>query len=313
MRSGIDARLSVAAIAVVAVVIVAAIAIPLLFLNYRTVAVDEVRTVPLEGAGRLDLQVTATVGEMEVRFGPLDGDAVKVRATIRGHSGLFGGESPLRINITSANLSAGQAVAVALDTYAPWPYYSLDRVNYTIVVEESLRTALNISVTTGGIALSTASGVVLEGLELNSTVKGAAVSLENGTVLAGNVRIQTATGGSVLSWNNVTVAGPCNLTLLESSGPITARFDQAAPMGGSVNVLVSSTVGEVQVGFGLSGPVSARTICSWSLGEPEMIDRGGFGGTPLWFQSDNYPDGALFSAQVNQTLGNIVVEGRWTG
>jgi hypothetical protein len=210
-------------------------------------------------------------------------------------------------------LGSTQEVNVTLNTYAPWPHYSLRTVSFTIAINESLRTSLNLSVTTGGIALTTARGVVVEGLELNSTAKGAAVTFENGTMLTGDIRIQTATGGSVLSWNNVTVIGSRNLTLMESSGPITARFQQSLPMGGSMTMKVMDTVGEVRLGFDLAGQVSAKVTCGWNLGEPEVVDLGGFNGTPTMFQSDNYPGSARFRVQVNQTIGNIQVDGRWTG
>lgn len=309
-------RLSAVTIAVVIAIIIAGISLPLLLWDFRTISVDEVSSVAPNGSGRIDLRVTATVGELKVVFVPMEGEAVRVRSNVQGNSNLFGKESPLRVNITSGNstdaLGSTQAVNVTLDTYAPWPNYALKMVNFTVAVNESLRTSLNLSVTTGGIALNTARDVVLEGLELNSTAKGAEVSLENGTVLAGDLRIQTATGGSALSWNNVTVDGTRSLTLIESSGPIIARIHQATPMEGSVMMTVKDTVGEVRLSFDLAGQVSAKVTCGWNLGEPEVVDLGGFSGTPVSFQSDNYPDSARFQVQVNQTIGNIHVDGRWS-
>ena len=309
-------RLSAAAVAVVIVVIIAGVSLPLFLVNFRTISVDEVSSVAPNGSGRVDLQVTATVGELEIVFLPMDGEAVRVRSNIQGNSNIFGKESPLRVNITSENATDArgetQSVNVTLNTYAPWPNYSLRTVGFSIAINESLRTGLNLSVTTGGISLTTARGVVLEDLELNSTAKGAKVSLENGTVLDGNMRIQTATGGSALSWNNLTVVGSRSLTLIESSGPINATFRQSAPMGGSVAMTVKDTLGEVRLGFDLAGQTSARITCGWNLGEPEVTDRGGFSGTPASFASDNYPSDTRFRVQVNQTLGNIHLDGRWT-
>lgn len=308
-------RPSKAAIAIVAIVIVACISLPLLFVDYRTISLDEVSMIAPNGSGRIDLQVTATVGELKVVFVPMDA-AVMVRSSIRGQANFFGEGSPLRVNMTSDNstdaMGSMQAVNVTLNTYAPWPHYALHSVNYVVAVNEDLRTSLNLSVTTGGITLTTGSHVVLDRLELNSTAKGAVVSLENGTVLAGDVRIHTATGGSVLSWNNVTVEGSRNVTLLESSGPITARFHQQAPMEGSVKVKVIDTLGEVNLGFDLAGQVSARVVCGWDIGQPEVVDLGGFEGTAAEFRSQNYPGSDPFNVQVNETIGNILLEGRWS-
>lgn len=309
-------RLSAAAVAVVIVIIIAGVSLPLFLIDFRTISVDEVNSVAPNGSGRVDLQVTATVGELEILFLPMEGEAIRVHSNVQGSSNLFGKESPLRVNITSENATDArggmQSVNVTLDTYAPWPNYSLKTVNFSIEVNESLRTSLNLSVTTGGIALTTARGVVLEDLELNSTAKGAKVSLENGTVLDGDMRIQTATGGSSLSWNNLTVVGARSLSLIESSGPINASFRQSAPMGGSVAMTVKDTLGEVRLEFDLAGQTSARVTCGWNLGEPEVTDRGGFSGTPASFASDNYPSASRFRVQVNQTLGNIHLDGSWT-
>lgn len=309
-------RSSKVAIVIAAIVIIASISLPLLFVDYRTISLDEVSTIAPNGSGRIDLQVTATVGELKVVFVPMDGAAVMVKSSIRGQANFFGEGSPLRVDMTSDNstdaLGSVQTVNVTLNTYAPWPHYSLHSVNYIVAVNEDLRTSLNLSVTTGGIVLTTGSHVELDRLELNSTAKGAVVSLENGTVLAGDVRIHTATGGSVVSWNNVTVEGSRNVTLLESSGPITARFHQQAPMEGSVNVKVIDTLGEVNLGFDLAGQVSAKVVCGWDIGQPEVVDLGGFEGTAAEFRSQNHPGSDPFNVQVNETIGNIRLEGRWS-
>ena len=88
-------------------------------------------------------------------------------------------------------------------------------------------------------------------------------------------------------------------------------FSQSSPMGGSVRMRVVDAVGEVRLGFDLAGQASARITCGWNLGTPEVTDLGGFSGTPENFLSDNYPGGSSFRVQVNQTLGNIRVDGRW--
>ncbi|MDW5563127.1 MAG: hypothetical protein SA339_07860 [Methanomassiliicoccus sp.] len=306
-----------AAVILVIVIVVAGISLPLLLIDFRTVSINEVDAVPSNGSGRLDLKVKATVGELAIVFMPLDGDAVRVESNVQGQSNLFGKASPLRVDVNSTNstgpLGTVQSVNVTLNTYAPWPNYALKEVGFTIAIDENLRTRLNLSVITGGISLATARGVVIEGLEINSTAKGAVISFENGTVLAGDVRIKTATGGSVLSWNDVEVLGSRNLNIMESSGPIVARFDQSAPMNGTVNMKVADTVGEVRLGFFLDGQVSAKVTCGWDLGTPQAVNLGGFDGTPANFQSHNYPSEDRFRVQVNQTLGNIHLDGSWTG
>ena len=52
--------------------------------------------------------------------------------------------------------------------------------------------------------------------------------------------------------------------------------------------------------------------CGWNIGEPEVTDLGGFSGTAENFLSENYPDASSFRVQVNQTIGNIHLDGRWS-
>jgi hypothetical protein len=314
-RGGAISTLSIAAI--IAVVALASIMTPLMFLNYREVNITQVETLPLEeGVKNLDLTVTATVGKLNVTFADLDDASVQINALVQGKASFFGDSPPFKLNVAyGSNAQAGgsnMTARIGFDTYAPWPYYSMSLVQYTVVIDESLRTKLNLSMTTGGIVLDTHEGVVLDELRLNSTVDGAKVSFNNGTTLAGDVHIKTATGGTLLYWNNVSVRGPVSVTLTESSGFVRAYFDQVVPMGGEVSVLCLDTVGEVRMSFDVAGPVSAGATCEWSIGEPKVVNLGGFGGDAERFCSDNHPSPDRFDAQLNNTVGNVLMEGRWT-
>jgi len=314
---GQGAALSLAVIAVAAAVILAALAIPFLFLQYRTVDVREEQTIALPtGAERIELNVTATVGRLLVEFVDLPDRSARVVAEVKGHSGYFGEASPIRLDVTASNDTAqgGETVyaSVRFDTYAPWPYYSLSETVYTLQLNRSLRADLNLTVTTGGVVLYTVPGVVLEGLRLNATNDGAVVSLGNGTILAGDIRIRTATGGTALLWTNVTVVGDRTVSLTESSGFIMAHFDQASPLGSDVSVVCKNTVGEIEVSFLLRGDVSAGVTAHGGIGGIGLVPIEGFSGTAALFASDNYPASSGFDARLNNTLGSIEVEGSWT-
>jgi hypothetical protein len=188
----------------------------------------------------------------------------------------------------------------------------LSETRYTVQINKTLRASLDLSVVTGGVILKTTNGAVLEGLRLNATSKGAVVSLENGTVLAGNVKIKTATGGTQLSWNNVTVEGDRTVSIGESSGKITARFDQRKSLGGTVEVLSKETAGKTSLIFRLVGDTSAVVVVNEGINEAQLINSGGFSGNVLNFHSTNYPTSNHFNVQVNNTIGGIIVDGKWT-
>lgn len=320
MRQGIrrrDAALSALAIMVVVIIVLAILAIPFLFLQYRTVNVREEQTIPFpEGAERINLTVTATVGHLKVEFVDLVDNAVRIIAEVKGQAGFFGAASPMRLFVAAENDTArggsNISASVHFDTYAPWPYYSLSDRYFTVQVDKSLRADLNLSVMTGGVVLTTASGVVLDGLRLSATNDGAVVSLNNGTALAGNVTIKTATGGTTLRWNNVTVQGDRTISLGESSGLIDARFDQVVPLGSNVTLISKDTVGETRVVFVLAGDVSALVVANGGIGGVELVPLQGFSGTAKSFLSDNHPATSRFDARLNNSIGGIIVEGSWT-
>jgi hypothetical protein len=309
--------MSALAIGLVVIVVLALLSIPFLFLQYRTIDVREEQNIPLpSGVERITLNVTATVGHLKIEFADLPDSAMKVVAEVRGHAGFFGGASPLRLDISTGNdIARGGdniSAVVHFDTYAPWPYYSLSDQDYTVKINQSLRADLNLSVMTGGVALTTSPGVVLEGLRLNATNDGAVISLNNGTVLAGDMKIRTATGGTMLRWNNVTVEGDRTVSLGESSGRIDARFDQFVPLGANVTVIGKDTAGEMRVAFIIAGDVSANVVVNGGIGGVELVPVTGFSGTARSFLSDNHPATNSFDAQLNNTIGGIIVEGQWT-
>ncbi len=316
-NGGKDAALSVLAIVVVVIIVLAILAIPFLFLQYRTVNVREEQTVPLAmGADRINLTVTVTAGHLKVEFVDLVDDAVRVVAEVKGQAGFFGAASPLRLSIDAEDdtASGGKNISasVRFDTYAPWPYYALSERYFTVQVDKSLRADLNLSVKTGGVVLTTTSGVVLDGLRLSATNDGAVVSLNNGTALAGNVTIKTATGGTMLRWNNITVQGDRTVSIGESSGLIDARFDQVVPLGSNVTLITKDTVGETHVVFVLAGDVSAGVMANGGIGGVTIVPHKGFSGTAESFLSDNHPATGGFAARLNDSIGGIIVEGSWT-
>ncbi len=320
MRQGLggkDAALSAMAIGVIIIVVLALLAIPFLFLQYRTVEVREEQTISLaEGADSIGLNVTATVGHLKVVFVEMVDDAVRIVAEVRGHAGFFGEASPLRLDITAENNTASGGrdlnATVHFDTYAPWPHYSLSDRFFTVEINKDLRADLNLSVGTGGVVLTTTPGVVLDGLRLSATNDGAIVSLNNGTVLAGDMKIRTATGGTMLRWNNVTVQGDRTISLGESSGRIDAQFDQTIPMGSNITLISKDTAGENRVAFILAGDVSANVVVNGGIGGVELVPISGFGGTAKSFLSNNHPATNSFDARLNNTIGGTIVEGTWT-
>ena len=286
-----------------------------MFLQYRTVDILDRRAVPWdEGITELDLQLVASLGEVEIGFAHLDGNAVEITARVQGTAGHFGERSPLDLNVTYCNdTSEGRLdVSAVLKTYAPWPYYTLDHVRYQVLIDTDLPTGLNISVTTGGATVRTAEGTTLTGLRLNATTLGAVVALNNGTVLAGDVRIRTATGGSAFYWNNLTVVGDRRVQLEESSGKIVARVFQGTPMGGAVTLVGEDQAGAIELVLDIRRGISAVVEGKSSVGTVALTNEGSFSGSENLLISANYPTAMQFNVRLNNTVGGIDAWCRWS-
>lgn len=302
------------ALLIVALLVIVAVAVPFVFLESRALDINEQRDVPMTyGASSITLNVMASVGELEVSFDELDGKAAEVLAEVEGKASYFGNEEPLNLTLEHSYDAGSRRITVnvSFNAYAPWPYYSLDRTHFTVVVNSSLITSLDLKVTTGGINVTTIPGVVLEGLSLNATSKGAVVSLNNGTTLAGDVRIHTATGGTHFRWYNVNVTNYPTVMLSESSGLINATIEQHWPLNSSVDIRIVDVMGDIELRLDMSGNANSAQISSK---RGDVFNSEGFYGTlPPNLRTYNYydPNANLMSVQLNNTLGGIMVDGRW--
>lgn len=301
---------------VVAAIVVAMLAIvSAMFLQVRPLERSESYAVPLEdGMEDVRLMVMSSLGEVEVGFAELGGDAVQITTHVSGTAGLFGNDDPMKANISHVidPVGGGLNVTALLDVYAPWPYYSLDDVRCEIVIDNRLAADINITVVTGGATVRTAEGTTITGLSIDSTSLGSVVALNNGTVLAGDVRIRTATGGSAFYWNNLTVVGDRTIEVEESSGELLAVMSQAREMGGSVIMSEKGRGGPMTLQVDIGGDVSASLTASSSLGTVELNAVEGFRGQDGVLVSDNHPGASHLDIRMNNTVGRVEAWCRWS-
>lgn len=259
-RRGVPVYIAGAIITVAMLVLVSAMA-----LQVRSLEMSESIAIPMgPGMEAVDLNVDASLGEVEVSFADLRDKAVVVTTRLSGSASVLGDEAPLSLNVTHENdIKMGVInVTAIMDVYAPWPYHSLDEVRCDVVIDRRLAAGINITVTTGGATVRTAEGTNITGINIDTTSLGSAIVLNNGTVLSGDVRMRTATGGGTLYWNNVVVDGDRTLSMEESSGQLRTVIVQDGGMGGTVTLLKKSVGGPIALDMELSGDVSGTVGAS---------------------------------------------------
>ena len=300
-------------IAIVILLVIILIVGPLTLIAYRSVDVDkEVSVHTFTGAKNIYLNVTATIGTMEVTFAHLKGAAVEVLAMVNGTSTYFGSEDPTAVNMTSALINGTQVVNCDIDTYAPWPSYSLSEANYDVVVDPSLPVYLNLSMTTGGISVKTSSDTILNGISISATKNPSAIDLVNGTELKGNAIIRTATGGSTLTIQNVSLVNDPSFYVNETSGPINIIIDQDRDASGNLSLFAKDILGGISLNLDIRGNNSALVSCQGTIGGSTLSNDGGFNGTSASFRSNNYPSQSECNVQLKDTTGKISSTAHWS-
>ncbi len=293
------------------IILVAAISIPLIFLNYRDIRIQERKEVPFqEGIDNATITVLATKGDLNVSFENLNGPMVVLEATVLGKAGFFGNTGPLNMTLNHSVENRTLKVDSWIDTYGPWPFYTLSRTNYNLIIDTSLRSSVNVSMTTGGIKFNASSGVVLEGVHLEATSSGVKMNMTN-VSLAGDVYVKTATGGTNLTWENLILLKDVMMELRESSGPITMDIVQASELQGNVTIKSATTAGLLTLNLEIRGGSSALVKSNSGVGALNILDKTGFNGTSATLQSINYPSLHSFNTTLNTTVGGIDIAARY--
>lgn len=308
-QRGVTALVAAAIITAAMLVLVSAMA-----LQVRSLDMSERYAIPWEqGVEAIDLNVAAALGEVDVSFADLQGDATVITTRLSGSASMLGGENLLSMNVTYEHDRGTGVLNVTaiMDVYAPWPYHSLDQVRCEVQIDRGLAADINISVVTGGAIVRTAEGTNITGMSIDATSLGSVVALNNGTVLSGDVSIRTATGGSALYWYDVTISGDRLVTMEESSGRLQATIDQASSMEGTVTLLGKSIGGPVSLDMGLRGDVSASVEVT-SRGDVKMDCREGFRCHDGTRAVSDLPAASSFDVRLESAVGGIEARGRWS-
>ncbi len=299
------------AIIVVILILVVAISIPLIFLNYRDIRIQESKEVPYqEGINNATIKVQATRGNLNVSFQDLNGPLLVLEATVLGKAGFFGNTYPLNLTLNHTVENGTLEVNGTIDTYGPWPFYTLSRANYDLIIDNSLRSFVNVSMMTGGIQFNASSGVVLDGIHLEATSSGVKMNLTNAS-LNGDVFVKTATGGTDLIWNDVQVLKKILMEFRESSGPIIMDILQSGELQQNVTIKAGATAGSLTLNLIINGNTSAIVRSNSVVGAITVLNKTGFNGTDTALQSVNFPGLKSFNATLNTTVGGIDISARY--
>jgi len=281
----------------------------LFFLPIRSVGLQETHNVPL-GAGvqAVTVDLSIGVGDVNVTFRDLDGDAVSLNFSASGYCGLISPQIPV-ISVQQEQISNVLSVTSEVNTSFLNNWWSLAflKVNCDLIVDPSLNATINVGTGTGRISFETRSGVVLDSLTLETMTGAVEASFVEGTKITGDISIKTTTGAVSFSWQNVIVERDIAVNLRSTTGTASINIAQDERLQKKVDLGVEVTTGAINLALTIDGDVSGKITSSTTLGLIDVQRNDGFFGSSVHLQSNNYPSDARFDINLQTTTGGISI------
>lgn len=286
----------------------------LFFLPIRSVGLQETHHVPLSaGVQAVVVDLSVDVGDVNVAFRDLAGDAVSLNFSVSGYGGLISPQIPA-ISIQQEQISNILSVTSEVNTSFPNNWWSLAflKVNCDLIVDSSLNATINVRTGTGRISFETRSGVVLDSLRLETITGAVEASFVEGTKVTGDISIRTTTGAVIFSWQNVVAERGATVNLRSTTGAASVNVAQDERLQKKVELGVEVTTGAINLALNINGDVSSEITSSTTTGLIDVQRRDGFSGSSSHLQSNNYPSDSCFLIRLQTTTGVISINARHT-
>jgi len=306
------------ALIVVATIIAAITAIAFLPVHTVGPATRRMSVPSKSGVNILNLDLTADVAGVNIAFEDLTGEwqspSIILNASATARVGVFGSPDFLeRYMPVWHDTTVGNVLTVTqeVDTVG-WLGYSSLNVTVDIRIDPCMNTSLDVKTSTGGIALGTQAGVVLNSLSLEATTGGVEANLVEDVVVAGDVSVKTTTGGVKFSWNNVNVTNDVLVNAITITGGVDVDVTQDEGLLGNVTLRAEAVTGGVNFAIDIRGDVGAKIESSVTTGGIDIVRKVGFSSPEALLQSSNYPSGSNFDVGLKTTTGGINIDAKYT-
>jgi hypothetical protein len=286
----------------------------LFFLPIRPVSLQVTHSVPL-GAGvhAVVVDLSVDVGDVNVAFRDLAGEAVRLDFSVSGFGRLISPQMPAisfqqepNGNILSVTIKVGTSFLHSL-----WNLAFL-KVDCDFIIDQSLNATINVKTGMGKITFETRSGVIVNSLKLETTTGAVEASLVEDTVVTGDMSIKTVTGALSFSWRNVIVEREVAVDLGSVTGATSVNIMQDERLRNRVDLGVEVTTGAIDLTLAIGGDVAGRITSSTTTGSVNVQRSDDFSGLATQLQSNNYPSNSRFDINLQTTTGGIRIDARHT-
>jgi hypothetical protein len=276
----------------------------LVFLPFYAVHFDQTNQVAKAGVDNLILGFQADVAQVNVFFKNLSDKMVILNVTADGYVGIF--EDPNRtISVTFNHQTANNSeiVTYKVSRVSAWPLsYNLN-VICDVYIDPSAKLNLAVRSVVGQIVLNADNATTIQALNLETTTGSIEASLSH-NVVAGVVSAKTTTGTVTFDWMQADAEGNVSVNMKSTTGAVNLYVSRNGRLSGNVTMNAETTTGSVDLAMTIHDDVGAKIESHTDVGGID-VEQGGFSGNQSSLQSNNYPAGSNFLANLATTTGGV--------
>lgn len=294
-----------AALAVVALVLLAILAV--VFLPLKVVSADVSQgTGGQEGTDTVVIDLAMNIGELEVRFAPLDGPALTMHTTMKARVGVMDPVDVLRTTLTSSVQGKKCLVLARANVQENILFNSDIQIKNVIEIDPKYNTSLSIVMNTGSVRFDTTGAGTIDNITMDVDVGSISMGLGDGVSVNGDMDIQTDVGSVKVVCGNLTfLESARNIRTTANTGSVEVTCDLSSKLPDQVLWDIGTKTGSVELDLRISDRLAAEVVADTNVGSVSVPDHHNFQVIQqnegyAKYQSMNYAteDGIIFQVQV---------------
>jgi len=293
------------ALAIVAIVLIAILAVAFLPLKGHSEDVL-LSTGGQEGTDTVMIDAVMNLGDLEVRFVPLEGQAVRMHAAVNAHIGALDPSNILEATLTSYAQGNVCMVSAKADIRQNLLFNSDVKVKNILEIDPRYATAIQITLGTGSIEMDTQGGVELVNVSIVLKTGSISLVLADDTSIDGDLVLESSVGSIAVDCRNVTFNGTSqSVRTATSTGSVEIACDISAQLSEQVQWDIETKTGSIELDIVISDRLAAELVAECNVGTVNVATVQNFqvihqSETDAKYQSMNYgsEDGIIFDASV---------------
>ena len=298
--------IAVAALIVVLVVVLAIAAV--LFLPVKAVNFDEYQSVQsVTGVNKLNLKLSADIGEVNVIYTNLSGQALSLHVNAKGSVGYLMDPNSVSLDFVQSTSADTAIVNASVNVKDRLLGASNLNLHCDVLVDSSMRSKLDLSTSAGSIVVNTTNATAFDQIEMSAKAGAVTLHIASGVSLYGDISLSTNFGASVLDWTDPIVKQNIAVEASTRAGGVELHINQTTPMNKMVTFNGTTATGGVSLNLDIRGDVSATINSTTKVGGVHAGSKIGFVGDDNDLRSTNYPAAGNLVVQLRTNVGGVEV------